>query len=141
MPKIMRGEAEIVAMAGQKGRRDHFHQYGRPRNGHCSGRGGYRNWADFTFSAPNAMRAGGLTTSFAAVPAVREIRALPGFFFPWRMICCVFSAGSALPASWRRLGMEEGEPIEHNLISRAIENAQSQGGRAQLRYSKAASRI
>ena len=23
-----------------------------------------------------------------------------------------------------RLGMEEGEPIEHNLISRAIENAQ-----------------
>jgi preprotein translocase subunit SecA len=37
-----------------------------------------------------------------------------------------------------KLGMEEGEPIEHNIISKAIENAQSQGGGPQLRHPQAA---
>ena len=38
---------------------------------------------------------------------------------------CGFSAGERMSNIMDKLGMEEGEPIEHNLISRAIENAQS----------------
>ena len=33
-----------------------------------------------------------------------------------------------------RLGMEEGVPIEHGLVTRAIENAQKKVEGAQLRY-------
>ena len=29
-----------------------------------------------------------------------------------------------------KLGMEEGEPIEHNLVTKAIEGAQTEGGRS-----------
>ena len=40
-----------------------------------------------------------------------------------------------------RLGMEEGEPIEHRLITRAIANAQSKVEGAQLRHPQASARV
>jgi preprotein translocase subunit SecA len=118
-------EAEIISMAGQKGGRDHLHQHGRSWNGHrLRGRGDRTGRASHSW-APSGMRAAVSTTSLEAVPADRETRDLPGFIWRWKTTCCGFSAVKRITGIMERLGLEEGEPIEHNLISRAIENAQT----------------
>ena len=71
------------------------------------------------------MNRGVSTISCAAVPGARETRALRGFTFPWKTICMRIFAAERMSGLMQRIGMEEGEPIEHRLISKAIENAQS----------------
>ncbi len=94
-----------------------------------------------TSSAPSGTRAGASTTSCAAAPAVRAIPARRASTSRSRTTCCASSAPSASRASMERLGMEEGEPIEHRLITRAIANAQSKVEAPQLRHPQASARV
>ncbi len=70
------------------------------------------------------MKAAASTTSFAAVRDGRGIWDRRGSIFPWRMISCRIFGAERIASVMDRIGMEEGQPIEHRLISKAIENAQ-----------------
>ena len=85
----------------------------------------WSTWAGCTSSAPSGTNPGASTTSCAAARAVRGTRAPRASTWRWKTICCASSAGERITGIMEKLGMKEGEPIEHNLISRAIENAQS----------------
>ena len=74
-------------------------------------------------SARSATKAGASTISFAAAPAGKVIRAPPAFTYPSKMICCIFGS-DRLSSIMGKLGMVEGEPIEHRMITKAIEGAQ-----------------
>ena len=83
------------------------------------------SWEGFIFLEPKDMKAGELTISSEGARADRAIRVPLVFILPWKMICSGYSEGNGYTGIMEKLGMEEGEPIEHNLISRAIENAQA----------------
>jgi hypothetical protein len=76
-----------------------------------------------TSSAPSAMNRGASTTSCAAVPAVRAIRAQPLLPVAGRQpdAHLRLRAGGGADAE---AGHEKGEAIEHPWVTKAIENAQ-----------------
>jgi preprotein translocase subunit SecA len=117
-------EAEIVANAGQKG--------AVTISTNMAGRGtdivlgkGWWSSADCICSAPSAMKAGASTTSCGDGPAGRATRVLPGFYLSLEDDLLRIFGGERISSIMSRLGMEEGEPIEHRMISKAIENAQN----------------
>ena len=87
-------------------------------------RAGGRGAAGSTSSAPSATRAAASTTSCAAAPAARATRARPSSSSRSKTTCCASSAPTASSSWMERARLEEGEAIEHRLITRAIENAQ-----------------
>ena len=81
-------------------------------------------WAACTSSGPSAMKRGGLTTSFEGAPVGKATRAVPASICPWKTTCCASLRASGSAASCKKLGMEEGVPIESRLITKRIAAAQ-----------------
>jgi preprotein translocase subunit SecA len=65
-----------------------------------------------------------LTTSCGAAPAARGTRVPPSFISPWKMTSCALFGGETVFNIMDKLGVEEDIPIDHPMISKAIENAQ-----------------
>ncbi len=74
---------------------------------------------------PSPMRAGRIDNQYGAGRGDRAIPVLQDLIFPWEDDLLRIFGGERITNIMDKLGMEEGEPIEHNLISKAIENAQS----------------
>ena len=90
-------------------------------------RGGGRPPAGCTSWAPSATRRGASTTSCAAAPAARATPAPRRFYLsPGGRPDAHLRPASGSRGPHAALGMEEGEPIEHGMVTRAIENAQKQ---------------
>ncbi len=122
--KIHEKEAEIVAMAGQKG--------AVTISTNMAGRG-----TDIVLG-PGVTDLGGLhilgTERHESRRIDNQLRGRSGrqgdpgssrFYMALEDDLLRIFGGERMSAIMDRMGMEEGEPIEHNLISRAIENAQS----------------
>ncbi|MDD2604540.1 MAG: preprotein translocase subunit SecA [Desulfobacterales bacterium] len=117
-------EAEIIAMAGQRG--------GVTISTNMAGRG-----TDIVLG-PGVVELGGLhiigTERHESRRIDNQLRGRSGrqgdpgssrFYLALEDDLLRIFGGERITGIMERLGMEEGEPIEHNLISRAIENAQS----------------
>jgi preprotein translocase subunit SecA len=122
--KIHEKEAEIVALAGQKG--------AVTISTNMAGRG-----TDIVLG-PGVTDLGGLhilgTERHESRRIDNQLRGRSGrqgdpgssrFYMALEDDLLRIFGGERMSAIMDRMGMEEGEPIEHNLISRAIENAQS----------------
>jgi preprotein translocase subunit SecA len=122
--KIHEKEAEIVAMAGQKS--------AVTISTNMAGRG-----TDIVLG-PGVVELGGLhilgTERHESRRIDNQLRGRSGrqgdpgssrFYLSLEDDLLRIFGGERMSAIMERMGMEEGEPIEHNLISRAIENAQS----------------
>jgi preprotein translocase subunit SecA len=118
------GEAEIIAMAGQKG--------SVTISTNMAGRG-----TDIVLGE-GVVALGGLhiigTERHESRRIDNQLRGRSGrqgdpgssrFFLSMEDDLLRIFGGERITGIMERLGMEEGEPIEHNLISRAIENAQA----------------
>ena len=118
------GEAEIVAMAGQKGT--------VTISTNMAGRG-----TDIVLG-PGVTKLGGLhilgTERHESRRIDNQLRGRSGrqgdpgssrFYLALEDDLLRIFGGERISGLMGKLGMEEGEPIEHNLISKAIENAQS----------------
>ena len=77
-----------------------------------------------TSSAPSATNRGASTTSCAAAPAARAIRARAASISSLEDPLLRIFASDRVAAIMERLKMPEGEAIEHPWVTRAIENAQ-----------------
>jgi preprotein translocase subunit SecA len=122
--KIHEAEAEIIAMAGQKG--------AVTISTNMAGRG-----TDIVLGE-GVVELGGLhivgTERHESRRIDNQLRGRSGrqgdpgssrFFLSLEDDLLRIFGGDRITGIMERLGMEEGEPIEHNLISRAIENAQA----------------
>ncbi len=79
-----------------------------------------------TSSAPSATRRAASTTSCAAAPAARAIPGSSRFYLSLEDdLMRIFGSGR-ISGLMQRLGMEEGVPIEHGMVTKAIERAQKQ---------------
>ncbi len=117
-------EAEIIAQAGQLGKVTIATNMAGRGTDIKLGAGRRRGrWSSYSRERP-VMSPDVSTTSCVVVPVVRAIPVRRGFSCRWRMICCVSSDPDRISGIMDKLGMEEDEPIEHTMISRAIENAQ-----------------
>ena len=76
--------------------------------------------------APSGTSRGASTTSSAAAPAAREIPAPRASILSLEDDLMRIFGSDRIQGLMRKLGMEEGEPIEHGMVSRAIERAQKQ---------------
>ena len=70
------------------------------------------------------MRAGASITNCAAARAARAIQVHRGFILSLEDDLMRIFGADRIQGIMSRLGMEEGVPIEHGLVTRAIENAQ-----------------
>ena len=78
-----------------------------------------------TYSARRGTNRGASTISFEAGPGGRETRGLPDFYVSLEdEIMRIFGSERISPLLGK-LGMDEDMPIEHKLITKAIENAQT----------------
>jgi len=69
---------------------------------------------------------GGSTTSSAAAPAARAILARPRFYLSLEDDLMRIFGSDRIQGLMGKLGMEEGEAIEHRMVSKAIQRAQTQ---------------
>ena len=76
-----------------------------------------------TLSARSATKAGASTISFAAAPAGKVIRSSRFYLSLEDDLLRIFGS-DRLSSIMGKLGMVEGEPIEHRMITKAIEGAQ-----------------
>ena len=116
-------EAEIISQAGQKG--------AVTIATNMAGRGTdivlgeeVPGWVDCISWAPSATKAAASITNSEAVPAVRAIKGLHGFICLWKMILLRIFGSDRISGFMAKLGMENGQPIEHPMVSKAVENAQ-----------------
>ena len=79
-----------------------------------------------TSSAPSATKRGASTTSCAAAPAARAIPGSSRFYLSLEDDLMRIFGSDRISGLMQRLGMEEGVPIEHGMVTRAIERAQKQ---------------
>ena len=79
-----------------------------------------------TSSAPSGTKRGASTTSCAAAPAVRAIPGSSRFYLSLEDDLMRIFGSDRISGLMQRLGMEENVPIEHGMVSRAIERAQKQ---------------
>ena len=79
-----------------------------------------------TSSAPSATRRAASTTSCAAAPAARAIPGSSRFYLSLEDDLMRIFGSDRISGLMQRLGMEEGVPIEHGMVTRAIERAQKQ---------------
>ncbi len=79
-----------------------------------------------TSSAPSATRRAASTTSCAAAPAARAIPGSSRFYLSLEDDLMRIFGSDRIAGLMQRLGMEEGVPIEHGMVTRAIERAQKQ---------------
>ena len=99
-------------------------------------RRGRRRSAACTSSAPSATSRAASTTSCAAAPAARATPARSRFYLSLEDdLMRIFGVATASRGLMERLGMEEGVPIEHGMVTKAIESAQKQVEGAELRRS------
>ena len=89
-------------------------------------RGGRRRSAACTSSAPSGTRRGASTTSCAAAPAARAIPGSSRFYLSLEDDLMRIFGSDRISGLMQRLGMEEGVPIEHGMVTSAIERAQKQ---------------
>ena len=79
-----------------------------------------------TSSAPSATRRAASTTSCAAAPAGRAIPGSSRFYLSLQDDLMRIFGSDRISGLMQKLGMEEGVPIEHGMVTRAIERAQKQ---------------
>ena len=79
-----------------------------------------------TSSRPSATRRGASTTSCAAAPAARAIPGASRFYLSLEDDLMRIFGSDRISGLMQKLGMEEGVPIEHGMVTRAIERAQKQ---------------
>ena len=122
--KLHEKEAEIVARAGQPG--------AVTISTNMAGRGtdivlgpGVVDVGGLHIIGTERHESGGSTTNLGAVPGARAIRASSRFYLSLEDDLMRIFAADRLSGLMQRIGMAEDEPIEHRLISKAIENAQS----------------
>ena len=77
-------------------------------------------------SAPNATKRGASTTSCAAALAARAIPDRPASTCRSQDDLMRIFGSDRISGLMQKLGMEEGVPIEHGMVTRAIERAQKQ---------------
>ena len=82
--------------------------------------------------APSATRRGASTTSCAAAPAARAIPGSSRFYLSLEDDLMRIFGSDRISGLMQKLGMEEGVPIEHGMVTRAIERAQKQVEGAEL---------
>ena len=87
-------------------------------------RAGGRSSAACTSSAPSATSRGASTTSSAAARAARATPGSSRFYLSLEDDLLRIFGSERIQRIMDRLGMEEGEPIEHKLVTRAIGTAQ-----------------
>ena len=79
-----------------------------------------------TSSAPSATRPAASTISCAAAPAARAIPGSSRFYLSLEDDLMRIFGSDRIAGLMQRLGMEEGVPIEHGMVTKAIERAQKQ---------------
>ena len=83
-------------------------------------------WAACTSSPPSGTRRGASTTSCAAAPAARAIPGSSRFYLSLEDDLMRIFGSDRISGLMQRLGMEDGVPIEHKMVTKAIERAQKQ---------------
>ena len=114
---------------------DNFYRVPRPITSACSSTTRRRPMpsttksstsAACTSSAPSATKRGASTTSSAAAPAARAIPGSSRFYLSLEDDLMRIFGSDRISGLMQRLGMEEGVPIEHGMVTKAIERAQKQ---------------
>ena len=114
----------------------HFKRRSRRR-----ARGGRRRSAACTSSAPSATRRAASTTSCAAAPAARAIPGSSRFYLSLEDDLMRIFGSDRISGLMQRLGMEEGVPIEHGMVTKR-DRARAEAGRgAELRRPQAPARV
>ncbi len=117
-------EAEIVSKAGQNGRGDHCHQHGRPRHGHHAGRRRRANLGGLHILGTERHESRRIDNQLRGRSGRQGDPGSSRFYLSLEDDLLRIFGSERISGIMDKLGMEEGEPIEHSLVTKAIENAQ-----------------
>ena len=104
-------------------------------------RGGGGRWAASSSSAPSGTSRGASTTSCAAAPAARVTRASAEFYLSLEDDLMRIFGSERISGLMERLGMEEGEVIEHKWLSKRDRERAEAGRGPQLRHPQEPARV